>query len=139
MLARGARVTLLANRLPALNDITADELAELLPAAAETDPHLQSGLHTGRLRVLSTGNACPLIDLTQLDAACVEHIADADLIILEGMGRAIESNRRTRFRCDVLRVAMLKDQAVAAHVGGRLFDAVFELTPAGRPPAGEPA
>ncbi len=127
MTARAARVTLLANEAPALNDTTADELNDVLGRAASGDATLGEALHAQRLRVVSTGNATPLIDLTRLDAACVEQIADADLIILEGMGRAIESNRLARFACDVLRVAMLKDPAVAAHVGGRLFDAYFEL------------
>ncbi len=131
MAARSAHVTLLANSRPALNDITADELRDLLEQAARLDPPLRTQLHAGRIRVVATGDATPLIDLARLDAACVAAIEDADLIVLEGMGRAIESNRQVRLSCDALRVAMLKDPAVAAHVGGRLFDAYFELTPAG--------
>lgn len=131
MTARGARVTLLANAAPALNDITVDELRGVLSEAAAIDAPLRRAWQSQRLAVVSTGSATPLIDLTQLEADCVEQIADADLIILEGMGRAIESNRLARFSCDVLRVAMLKDEAVAAHVGGRLFDAYFELTEPG--------
>ena len=36
-----------------------------------------------------------------------------DLVVLEGMGRAVESNLDARFTCDVLKIAMVKDIGVA--------------------------
>jgi hypothetical protein len=40
------------------------------------------------------------------------------------MGRGVESNLEARFTCDALNLAMLKDEAVAARCGGKMFDVV---------------
>jgi len=125
MLAQGARVTLAANAQPSLNDITATELVALLDRCRPLDSTLNEAWRTERLCVRATGCGTPLLDLSRLDEHFVAATADADLIILHGMGRAIESNWHARFRCDVLRTAVLKDEDVARRVGGRLFDCVF--------------
>lgn len=125
MLGQGARVTLAANSRPSLNDITAPELVTLLDRCRPLDPVLAESLRAERLCVRATGSATPLVDLSRLDEQFVAATADADLIILHGMGRGIESNWHARFGCDVLRTAVLKDEDVARRVGGRLFDCVF--------------
>ncbi len=130
MLREGSRVTLVANSRPALNDVTLPELESLLAGVRGTDKLVADALEDGRLSTTGSGGRAPLIDLTQLTGDCVEAIADADLIVLDGMGRAIESNFRASFSCDSLRVAVLKDRAVARWVGGRLFDCVFRFVPA---------
>jgi type II pantothenate kinase len=127
----GSRVTLVANTAPALNDVTAAETRDLLDEVAGTDVAVANATADGRLAVSGSGGTAPLLDLTQLTGECVDAIADADLIILHGMGRAIESNFRATFSCDSLRVAVLKDAAVAKCVGGNLFDCVFRLESAG--------
>jgi type II pantothenate kinase len=50
--------------------------------------------------------------------------ADADLLIIEGMGRGVESNLGARFTCDALNIAMIKDAMVAKRVAGKVFDVV---------------
>jgi type II pantothenate kinase len=127
MLQKGSRVTLVANSQPALNDVTAAEAAELVQRIGARDPVSGAAWADGRLAVIGSGNRSPLIDLTQLEAACARAIADADLIILHGMGRAVESNSEASFSCDSLRVAVLKDPAVARWAGGRLLDCVFRF------------
>jgi type II pantothenate kinase len=129
MIEVGARVTLAANTGPALNDITAAELSPLVRRCAPLDPVLSAAVREGRLRVHATGGRLPLLDLTRLDEDFVRATAAADLIILHGMGRAVESNFHARFHCDVVRTAILKDEAVAARVGGKLFDCVFRFEP----------
>ena len=56
---------------------------------------------------------------------------DADLVILEGMGRGVESNLKASFTCDAVKLAMLKDEAVARRCGGKLFDVVCRFRAAG--------
>jgi type II pantothenate kinase len=68
-----------------------------------------------------------LIDLTRLSADFVAATRDADLLMLHGMGRAIESNFHVRFGCDTLWSAVIKDEAVARRAGGKLFDCVFRF------------
>lgn len=131
------RVTLVANSAPALNDVTAEELAAWLGRLAERELRgdvLGTAWRAGRVRVVASGSWAPLLDLEALDRACVEAIADADLIHLHGMGRAVESNSLARFSCASLRTASLKDPQVARFEGGRLFDCVFRFEP---PAAGE--
>jgi len=127
LLKAGTRVTLAANSEPALNDVTAAEAGEILRRAATLDALLADAVNTGRLRVVESGSRIPLLDLTRLSAACVETASDAELIWLHGMGRAIEGNFDARFTCDALRTAVIKDPAVAQHVGSRLFDCVFRF------------
>ncbi len=127
LLHRGVRVTLVGNARPKLNDIIADELEALLPRAVGCDAVLANAWRDGRLRVVASGSGTALIDLSELADECVTALADADLILLHGMGRAVESNWDTAFSCDVLRTATLKDAGVAAHVGGKLFDCVFRF------------
>lgn len=131
MLQKGSRITLVANSGPALNDVIMPELDELLESLAAIDASIATALADGRLGSVGSGGWAPLLDLTDLSGDCVAAIGDADLIILHGMGRAIESNFQARFSCDVLRMAVLKDEAVAQRLGARLFDCVFEVRAAG--------
>jgi len=135
MLRHDLHMTLVANSRPALNDVTAPELVALLGLVGQQRPIINDALAQRRLTVVESGSSTPLLDLTAISPECAEAAIDADLVILHGMGRAIEGNWRARFRCDVLRTAVLKDPAVAARLGGRLFDGVFALTPAGEGPA----
>jgi damage-control phosphatase, subfamily II, stand-alone protein len=55
---------------------------------------------------------------------------DADLIILEGMGRSIETNLNAQFSVDALKLGMIKHREVAVELGGRLYDIVCKFDPA---------
>ncbi|GFR47487.1 hypothetical protein Agub_g9216, partial [Astrephomene gubernaculifera] len=126
LLGAGVQVVLLANRGLTLNDITASELSELLQRAAQSDPRdmLAPALTRGSLRVVSSGSDMPVIDLTQLSQEAVDATADCDLVILEGMGRAIETNLHAAFTCDSLKLGLIKHPEVAALLGGRMYDCV---------------
>lgn len=121
---QGLRVALAANRTPALNDITIGELRPLLERVAGMDPVLSDLLTSGRLVGIDSGNSYPSIDLSRVSEECDAAAAESDLIVLEGMGRAIESNWDASFKCDVWRVAMLKDESVVRWRGAKLYDAV---------------
>jgi hypothetical protein len=47
--------------------------------------------------------------------------------VLEGMGRAIETNLYARFTCDSLKLGMVKHPEVAACLGGELYDCVCKF------------
>lgn len=130
LLRHGLRVTLAANSVAALNDVIAAELVPVLHAAAESDADFGAAWRSQQLTALGTGNTAPLIDLTTLDDAFVTAVADADIVMLHGMGRSVESNWDARFNCDVLRTAVVKDERVAARIDGQLFDCVFRFVPA---------
>ncbi|MBK8266842.1 MAG: DUF89 family protein [Planctomycetes bacterium] len=131
---QGTRVVLAANSKPALNDITAAELMVLLQRMAQLDATL-SGLlsqsveqqHEGSICVVESGCTSPLIDLRALSQECCEAAMESDLLVLEGMGRAIESNYDARFTTDTLKIALIKDPMVARIMKVQLFDPIFRF------------
>jgi len=126
----GTRIVLAANELPSLNDITADETAATIGQLAALDDDLAALIAADMFEVVSTGNASPLIDLAEVSDELNEAAADAELLVLEGMGRAVESNFDAGFKVDTLHLALLKDEAVAQRVGGELYDCVCKYAPA---------
>jgi type II pantothenate kinase len=117
---RGTRVVLAANEVPTLNDMTIHDVSAWWPRIEAAEPSLR-GLPIERV---STGTAEPLIDLSAVSSELNTVAADADLVILEGMGRGIESNLDAAFSRDAVNLAMIKDAMTANHLGGKLFDVV---------------
>lgn len=128
---QGCRVILAANDEPSLNDVTVSELNDLLRRVAEIDSRVEKHLDEGAIQTVGTGCDCPLIDLADVSEACNRAAATCDLIILEGMGRAIETNYHVPFTCDVIHLAMIKNPHVARWIGCRMFDLVAGFTAAG--------
>ena len=120
-------MTLAANETPSINDITARELTPLIRRVAEFDPATRAAVEEGRLRAVSSGSDLPVIDLTKISPAAATAAAGADLIVLEGMGRAIETNLNARFTVDVLKLGMVKHPEVATCLGGTLYDCVCKF------------
>lgn len=48
-----------------------------------------------------------------------------DLIILEGMGRALHTNLNARLAVDSLKIAVVKNAWLAQRLGGPLFSVIF--------------
>lgn len=80
---------------------------------------------------MSTGSDMPVIDLqgSSLSAEFVMHACpDVDFVILEGMGRGIETNLNAQFLCDSLKIGMIKHREVAECLSARLYDGVCKFT-----------
>ncbi len=139
LLRGGTEVVLAANSSPALNDITFGELEALLAQAGCVDPQLARALETRSLRPIATGTGAPLLDLADVSEALCGEAADADLVVLEGMGRALESNYSATFTCASWRIGTLKDPFVASRFGGGLYDCICRVQDApGRASPPEP-
>lgn len=117
------QVIIAANAAPSHNDVTVGMVRHLLDDAASLDARLSSE----RIRVRSNAHAAPLLDLRRVSAELAADSAGADLVVLIGMGRSIESNLRARFTCPSWKIAMVKDACVARTVGGKMMDAVFRF------------
>jgi len=126
---RGTRVVLAANSGPTLNDMTIDEVNSWWPRIVAAE----ASIEPLPIERVGTGTTEPLIDLSQISPELNAAAADADLVILEGMGRGVESNLDAQFSCDALNVAMIKDQAVAARHGAKVLDCVCKFVRAARP------
>jgi type II pantothenate kinase len=124
----GTQIVLAANEKPSLNDITVDEAIDVVEQLAAADAELAAMIRAGMFEVASSGNDIPLIDLSDVSDELNEAGADADLVVLEGMGRAIESNADAVFSVDCLRLALLKSPPVAARLGGEMYDCVCKYT-----------
>ncbi|HTW95531.1 MAG TPA: ARMT1-like domain-containing protein [Tepidisphaeraceae bacterium] len=117
---RGTQVVLAANELPTLNDMTVADVQAWWPRILQTEPSLSKlPIHH-----VSTGSGNPLLDLNKVSPQLNAASADADLVILEGMGRGVESNLEAEFCCEALNLAMIKDEMVARQRGGKVFDVV---------------
>ncbi|CAK0782572.1 hypothetical protein CVIRNUC_005784 [Coccomyxa viridis] len=127
LLQRGTTVVLAANSQPSINDITAPELSEAVQKAAELDPVIRRAELEAALIVVPSGNDLPVIDLRKVSLEVVEQAGDADLVVLEGMGRGIETNLYAQFSVDSLKLGMIKHREVATLLDGRLYDCVCKF------------
>jgi damage-control phosphatase, subfamily II, stand-alone protein len=117
---RGTEVVIAANERPTLNDMTIHDVNRWWDRILEAEPSLRPL----PIRRVSTGTGEPLIDLLGVSRELNAAAAGADLVILEGMGRGVESNLNASFMCDAVNLAMIKDASIAERVGGSLFDCV---------------
>ncbi len=127
---RGTQVCILANESASLNDMTIAETRELLPRLAQLDSTLKYLLDSGKITAESSGGGTPLIDLRYISPACNQQAVDADLLIFEGMGRALESNFNAAFKVDAVKLCMIKEEIIATRHNGKVFDVVFRYDPA---------
>ncbi|XP_063634451.1 4'-phosphopantetheine phosphatase [Cydia splendana] len=130
LILRGTSVILCANEWPALNDVTNVELEDIVQQAALICPVISAALAMGDLVVRSSGQRGPCLDLRTINIGlCTEmKMRGVDLIILEGMGRAVHTNFKkinTRFAVDSLKLAVVKNAWLAQRLGGPLFSVIF--------------
>lgn len=58
------------------------------------------------------------------------HRLGTDLVVLEGMGRAVHTNLEARFSCEAIKAAVIKNHWLAQRLGGVMFSVVFKYEPA---------
>jgi damage-control phosphatase, subfamily II, stand-alone protein len=129
LLKRGCDVVLAANEIPSINDITVKELMAVMDEACSLDEILRDCRARGSWRLVSSGNDLPVIDLRNVSEEVAREAEDADLIVLEGMGRGIETNLFARFKVDSLKLAMVKHKEVADCLRTTLYDCVCQFLP----------
>lgn len=56
-----------------------------------------------------------------LDLANAMSSQGVDLIVLEGMGRALHTNLEALFTCECLKIAVIKNRWLATRLGGDMF------------------
>lgn len=125
LLRCGTQVVLAANDLPSINDVTYPELIDIVSKLKDNQGKL-AGVDTSNLFIANSGNDLPVIDLTRISQELAYLASGAELVILEGMGRGIETNLYAQFKCDSLKIGMVKHPEVAQFLGGRLYDCVFK-------------
>ncbi|GFO45494.1 pantothenate kinase 4 [Plakobranchus ocellatus] len=133
LLSMGTNVILCANSAPSMNDVVYGELQLLAKHASDICPILRSALAEGRWMVMESGQTSPCLDLRLIDERLVRTMSEqgADLIVIEGMGRAIHTNMEATFHCDALKVAVIKNRWLAKRFKGDMFAVMFRFEQSG--------
>lgn len=77
------------------------------------------------LTVLATGSGSPCLDLSNISSElCDSASHGVDLVVMEGMGRAIHTNYTAQFTVDSLKIAVFKNPHVAQVLGRELYDGI---------------
>ncbi|CAH8601240.1 unnamed protein product [Dicrocoelium dendriticum] len=128
-ISAGTKVILAANSGPAINDVTLPELEILLRLIASYESSVAEALSSGQLLLAENGQFSPCLDLRLTASTLVQLIKreQVDLIIIEGMGRAVHTNLYARFRVDCLKAAVIKNAWLARRLGGDLYSVVFKF------------
>ncbi|KAK9392092.1 pantothenate kinase 4 [Crotalus adamanteus] len=128
LLCRGTEVILACNSGPALNDVTYNESLLVVEKIAAMDDVIRSALKEERLLLVQTGSSSPCLDLSRLDKGLANLVRErkTDLVIIEGMGRAIHTNYHAKLRCESLKLAVLKNSWLADRLGGKIFSVIFK-------------
>uniref|UniRef100_A0A8C5C289 4'-phosphopantetheine phosphatase n=1 Tax=Gadus morhua TaxID=8049 RepID=A0A8C5C289_GADMO len=114
---------------------------ELLLRGTEVGDTAHYKLTEDRLVLVQTGSSSPCLDLGRLDKELTIVVRErrADLVVIEGMGRAVHTNYFARLSCESLKMAVIKNPWLAERLGGKLFSVVFKYElPTPPPPAAPP-
>ncbi|KAJ8913555.1 hypothetical protein NQ315_017106 [Exocentrus adspersus] len=131
LLLQGTKVVITANSSPSLNDVTYHELNLYCCKAAQYCQVLKDSIADGQLITVENGQKGPCLDLTNLSTELCEKMKAADLIILEGMGRAVHTNLYAKFSVDCVKLAVLKNEWLAQSLGTHQFAVICGFEPAG--------
>ncbi|XP_045715647.1 4'-phosphopantetheine phosphatase [Phyllostomus hastatus] len=128
LLSRGTEVILACNSGPALNDVTYSESLIVAEHIAAMDSVVHAALREERLLLMQTGASSPCLDLSRLDEGLASLVRErgTDLVVIEGMGRAVHTNYEAALRCECLKLAVIKNAWLAERLGGRLFSVIFK-------------
>lgn len=127
LLRRGTKVLLCANSEPSLNDVTSAELSSLLDDCACQCSILDTAWRNRSLLVYANGQRGPCLDMRTLPRELCDAITtnETDLLVIEGMGRALHTNLHARFSCETLKLAVIKNGWLAKYLGGDEMFAVI--------------
>uniref|UniRef100_A0A8R1I1D2 4'-phosphopantetheine phosphatase n=1 Tax=Caenorhabditis japonica TaxID=281687 RepID=A0A8R1I1D2_CAEJA len=128
LLRDGAKVIICANSSPALNDLTYREMVALAPKLAEADVELARFIKEEQMMFVQSGQESPCLDARRVhkDLNDIVEKYKTDLVVIEGMGRALHTNFNVQFKIDSLKVAVIKTQWLADRLGGKMFSVVFK-------------
>ncbi|KAK6766060.1 hypothetical protein RB195_025772 [Necator americanus] len=131
LIKRGTKVIIVSNLSPALNDLTYKEMMTMVPILRQTDLFLRNAIDSGRLMFEHSGQGSPCLDFRRVHSILNRRVLEeqVDLVVIEGMGRALHTNLHAHFVCDSLKAAVIKTQWLADRMGGEIFSVVFKFEP----------
>ncbi|XP_037958258.1 4'-phosphopantetheine phosphatase [Teleopsis dalmanni] len=126
LLKRGTKVLLCANTEPSLNDVTSSELNAIIESCTCHCNVLAQAWENKSLVVYGNGQRGPCLDMRNLPLKLCEaiHKYETDLLVIEGMGRALHTNLYAKFNCETLKLAVVKNKWLAQYLGGDTFSVI---------------
>ena len=76
--------------------------------------------------MVATGSGSPCMDFLRVSEELSSESRDVDLVIIEGMGRAIHTNYFAKFSVDSLKIAVFKNPQVAEELGAQLYEGLVK-------------
>ncbi|XP_073826676.1 4'-phosphopantetheine phosphatase [Musca autumnalis] len=129
LLKRGTKVILCANNEPSLNDVTISEMSSILDYCNCTCPIMKEARTNKRLTIQGNGQKGPCLDMRTLPQELCNALNETDLLVIEGMGRALHTNLYARFNCETLKLAVVKNKWLAQRLGGDTFSVICRYEP----------
>lgn len=107
--------------------MTYGEMRSLLREASKEHRWLETALHDNLLKVAATGQGSPCLDLSRISQDLINLVGQmgTDLVIIEGMGRAIHTNLYAKMDSEVIKLAVIKNKWLAQRLGGGVFSVIF--------------
>lgn len=124
LLIRKTKVLLCANTEPALNDITYEELTEVVKECCSECETINQAYNSGRLTVVGNDQNGPCLDFRNISQDLSDATAESDLLIIVGMARALHTNLNAKFSCEALKLAVVKNEWLANYLGGETFSVI---------------
>ena len=94
--------------------MTYQELKIIIKKACSYNTTLNDAFNeTKKLILFETGSGSPCLDLSRINIELEKELTNIDLIILEGMGRAIHTNFNAKFNTNCLKIAVIKNRWLA--------------------------
>lgn len=156
LLIRGTKVIFCANQEPSINDITLTELKTVLKRCCQDCTIIQKAYNLEQLLVfcsgqtsvcldlrnITTGNSiftvafidttlkCPSLFFLRIELADAIETHQVDLLIIEGMARALHTNLNAKFKVETLKLVVVKNKWWANRLGGDTFSVICKYEPA---------
>jgi hypothetical protein len=105
----------------------------LIERLCQIDVTLENAWKNRSLKIMGTGSSSPCLgnfflfipkDLSRINSELAKECKTVDLVILEGMGRAIHTNFYTNFHVDSLKLAVFKNPKTAEWLNALLYDSI---------------
>lgn len=131
LLKRGTKIILCANTTPSLNDVTTSELTTILESCMCKCSIIREACANNKLLVFGNGQKGPCLDMRTLPQDLCEAMQkyETDLLVIEGMARALHTNLYANFSCDTLKLAVVKNKWMAQRLGGETFSVICKFDP----------
>lgn len=126
LLKNNTKIILCANSEPSLNDVTYKELIVVIEEASKICSVIRQAVVSENLILKESGQKGCCLNFLYLHDQLIESMLanHVDLIIIEGMGRSLHTNLNSKFKCESLKLAVIKNKFLASRLGGNLFDAI---------------